>query len=115
MSTPSLDETAKRMLLAMQSTNDGLWDWNLVSNEHFFSPRWKEMLGFCDDEIPNTYDEWLDLHAKWQAEYLLDGEPVVQVEVKPHEFSRYLDATGCANDLNNLLIFAVKIANGNHY
>ena len=66
-------------------------------------------------QIPNTYDEWLHLHAKWQAEYLLDGEPVVQVEVKPHEFSRYLDATGCANDLNNLLIFAVKIANGNHY
>jgi PAS domain S-box-containing protein len=58
LSTPSLDEAAKRMLLAVQGTNDGLWDWDLVSNEVYLSSRWKEMLGFGDAELPNSYDTW---------------------------------------------------------
>ena len=58
MRTPSLDETTKHMLLAVQETNDGLWDWNLVTNEFYLSPLWKEILGFGDAELPNSYDTW---------------------------------------------------------
>src|SRR6266566_9988365 len=46
------------MLLAAQRTNDGLWDWDLVSNEVYLSSRWKEMLGFGDAELPNSYYTW---------------------------------------------------------
>ena len=45
-------------VLVVQETNVGLWDWNLVTNEVYLSPRWKEMLGFTDTEIPNSYDAW---------------------------------------------------------
>tara|TARA_Y100000739_G_scaffold123854_1_gene106580 strand:- start:198 stop:1862 length:1665 start_codon:yes stop_codon:yes gene_type:complete len=43
----------------MQASNDGLWDWDLKTNKILYSDRWKEMLGFNDDEISDTADEWL--------------------------------------------------------
>ena len=44
--------------LVMGASNEGLWDWDLVNNEVTFSPRWKEMLGYADGEIPNRLGEW---------------------------------------------------------
>ena len=33
-------------------------DWNAETDRIFYSPRWKEMLGYADDEIGDTLDEW---------------------------------------------------------
>jgi len=43
---------------AMEGNRDGVWDWNAVTDEVFFSRRWKEMLGFGEDEISNHLSEW---------------------------------------------------------
>lgn len=43
---------------ALEGNRDGVWDWNAVTNEVFFSKRWKEMLGFEEDEITNQLSEW---------------------------------------------------------
>ena len=48
----------ERLTLALQGANDGLWDWNLATSELFFSPRWKSMLGYADDEMESRYDNW---------------------------------------------------------
>jgi PAS domain S-box-containing protein len=48
----------ERLDLALKGTNDGIWDWDLVANQIYFSPRWKEMLGYADHEIGNTLSEW---------------------------------------------------------
>ncbi|HEX2855093.1 MAG TPA: PAS domain-containing protein [Opitutaceae bacterium] len=47
-----------RLRLAVESSNTGLWDWDLVTNETFFSPIWKRQLGCEDHEIPNRLEEW---------------------------------------------------------
>lgn len=56
--TQKLHTSEERLRFALEGSGDGLWDWNLKTNEVFFSKRWKEMLGFRDDEIANTLEEW---------------------------------------------------------
>ncbi|HJV91379.1 MAG TPA: CHASE domain-containing protein [Holophagaceae bacterium] len=43
---------------ALEATGMGLWDWNAVTNEVYFSHQWKAMLGYGDAEIGSTLAEW---------------------------------------------------------
>ncbi|WP_392530826.1 PAS domain S-box protein [Nostoc sp. C117] len=52
-----LRESEQRWQLALRGNNDGIWDWNVKTNEVFFSTRWKEMLGYEDNEISNNLNE----------------------------------------------------------
>ncbi|MGB6294793.1 MAG: PAS domain-containing protein [Rivularia sp. (in: cyanobacteria)] len=54
----ALRESEQRWQLAVRGTNDGIWDWNVKTNQVFFSTRWKQMLGYEDEEISNHLDEW---------------------------------------------------------
>ena len=51
-------ESEERWQLALRGSNDGIWDWNVKTNEIFFSSRWKQMRGFEEHEIRNHLDEW---------------------------------------------------------
>ncbi len=48
-----LQESRDRFRLAVEGTRDGLWDWNLRTDDLWLSPRLKEMLGYSDEELPN--------------------------------------------------------------
>jgi PAS domain S-box-containing protein len=44
----------ERSALALRAANDGLWDWNLVTNDVYLSPRWKAIVGYDDDELESS-------------------------------------------------------------
>lgn len=54
----SLRESEERYSLAALGANDGLWDWDLDDDSIYYSPRWKLMLGYNEDDIDANLQEW---------------------------------------------------------
>jgi len=54
-----LRESEERYTLAVNGANDGIWDWDLLSNQIYYSPRWKAIMSCVDGEITNNPEEWL--------------------------------------------------------
>lgn len=50
-----------QLLLVMQATNDGLWDWHLETDEVYYSPCWKSMFGYKEDELDNNISAWASI------------------------------------------------------
>ncbi|MEA5605603.1 GAF domain-containing protein [Nostoc sp. UHCC 0252] len=69
----ALRESEERWQLALHGNNDGIWDWNLKTNEVFFSARWKEMLGYKDHEVSNDRDEWTKLIHPDERDWVLQA------------------------------------------
>ena len=85
-----LRESEERWELTLLGTGDGIFDWNIKTNQAFFSTQYKEMLGFSDSEIENSYQGWrnlvhpedLDLaEATWKA-YLNHENPQYRAEFR---------------------------------
>ncbi|NOU11937.1 MAG: PAS domain S-box protein [Nitrospira sp.] len=66
-----LHSSEDRWQLAMQGSDDGIWDWDLVDNQVYFSPRWKEMLGYGEHEISGDYQEWESRLHPEDREYVI--------------------------------------------
>jgi diguanylate cyclase (GGDEF)-like protein/PAS domain S-box-containing protein len=77
MTEEALRASEKRWQLALRGANDGLFDWNAVTGEVFYSARWKQILGYGDHEIANSTEEWdLRVHE--------DDLPRVKAEIDAH-------------------------------
>ncbi|MDP2829282.1 MAG: ATP-binding protein [Sulfuricellaceae bacterium] len=59
-SRAELAASERRWLLAIEGSGLGVWDWNALTSKVYFSPRWKSMLGYAEDEIGDGFNEWQD-------------------------------------------------------
>ncbi|WP_010584646.1 PAS domain-containing sensor histidine kinase [Schlesneria paludicola] len=57
----ALRTSEERFQLALRGANEGLWDLDLERKCIFYSPRWKSILGYRDEEVSNEFDTWLEL------------------------------------------------------
>ncbi|HRY18736.1 MAG TPA: response regulator [Candidatus Competibacteraceae bacterium] len=56
----ALQESEERLRLVIDATSDGAWDWNVRTDDAFFSDRWYTMLGYTPGEFPAGYASWRD-------------------------------------------------------
>ncbi len=56
----ALRESEQRYSLAVIGANDGIWDWKIREDEVYFSPRWKAILGYTEDEVSDHLREWIE-------------------------------------------------------
>ena len=48
----------ERLTLAMEGSQDGIWDLNVDAGTLYLSPRFKEILGYADEELSNSIESW---------------------------------------------------------
>jgi diguanylate cyclase (GGDEF)-like protein/PAS domain S-box-containing protein len=53
-----LQRSEQRLTRAIRGTRDGIWEWDLLTDEVYLSPRYKQLLGFAEDELPNHKDSF---------------------------------------------------------
>jgi diguanylate cyclase (GGDEF)-like protein/PAS domain S-box-containing protein len=80
----ALKESEERYALAARGSNDGLWDWNLLTNVVHFSPRWKAMLGCKESEIGDKPEEWFDRIHDADRERVKEEIAADQKGLTPH-------------------------------
>ena len=71
-----LAKLEERTNLSQASANDGLWDFDVESNEVYFSPRWKAMLGYADEDMRGSPD--------WRSLVHPDDLSRVQAAIRDH-------------------------------
>ena len=91
----ALRKSEERYALAAQGSHDGLWDWDLLGDSIYYSPRWKAILGYDDSQICDRIEEWFKrIHPEDRErfhsalrEHLEGNTPLFQLEYRLHHQS----------------------------
>lgn len=73
----ALKRSEERLALAAEGANDGLWEWDLRSQEFYSSSRWREMLGLPAPAAVGPVADWVDrVHE--------DDRPALKAALEAH-------------------------------
>ena len=95
----ALKKSEERLSLVLRGANDAAWDWDLMTDALYYSPRWWQMLGYRDRELEPDSQLWKALthpddHASLEATFgraLLDGSASYEVEFRLlHKHGHYV-------------------------
>ncbi len=86
----ALRESEERWQLAVAGSNEGVWDWAIEADTIWFSPRWKSLLGYFDDEFPDRREAWMErIHPDDRnhvesaiAHHLMQTTPILHCEYR---------------------------------
>jgi len=118
----ALKASEERFALAMDASKDGLFDMNLITGELYFSPGWKKMLGYSDDEMENISKTWEDrikqsdlLRCKNMMSDLTNKRiPKYEIEFSmKHKDGHYIEVLSHANAVFNDKGEAIRVV-GTH-
>jgi hypothetical protein len=70
---------------------------------------------FSGPDVPDTFEKWSKMIADRRREESLRGADVRDMDVNPHEFARYCNATGQSYNLAILRHFVEAKACGQRY
>jgi len=94
----ALRESEERLTLAFAGAQEGVWDWNLETDAVVYSARWKQMLGYSDEEIEPHISAWERLvhpddraAAERASESVARGQPTYEAEFRlRHKDGQYV-------------------------
>ena len=118
----SLRQSEERLSLILKGTNDGAWDWDMETGQHYLSPRWWDMMGRTPDPSPTRDEIWLDfIHPDDRAgvravlrDAVADGRDSYQKEFRMlHQRGHYFTVLGRGHILYNSEGKAVRTAGTN--
>ena len=86
----NLLQSKKRLDLVIKGSSDAPWDWDLLTNEPYYSPQWWSQLGYTPDELPADASLWKKLMHPEDTEHvnsvfmvaLRDGSESYEVELR---------------------------------
>ncbi len=73
----SLRESEERFDLAVRGSTDGIWDWDVRTDVVYYAPRFKQLIGYEDDEMENLF-------AAWREKLHPDDEPITMSAIEAH-------------------------------
>jgi PAS domain S-box-containing protein len=85
----ALRQSEERFDFAVRGSSDGIWDWNVVTSEVYYSPRFKDLLGYTDVGFENVFDSFQErlhpedaLHTLTAIRAHLEMKKALDIEVR---------------------------------
>jgi len=85
----ALQASRESWQLALEGSNDGIWDWDLLNDHMFISDRWQEILGYAPGELPSLRSTWLDRIHPDDQEWVLEFIRYHIEQVTPKYYAEY--------------------------
>ncbi|MEZ5335148.1 MAG: PAS domain S-box protein [Methanolobus sp.] len=90
--TKELEKSHERFIMAVNGSQDGIWDWDMLTNEVFFSSRWKEMIGYKEHELENSFSAFEErIHPEDKQRVIDQLEKYLRKEIPEYKVEFQLE------------------------